>query len=585
MALLAAAYLAGVLTIASPCILPILPFVFSRAGKPFASGSLPMLAGMIATFAAVATLAAVGGGWAVQANEVGRTAAFALLALFALTLISPRLATAVAGPVVVLGGWMSARARPNRATARGSFVLGIATGLLWAPCAGPILGLILTGAAFEGANARTTFLLVAYATGAATSLALAVLAGGKLIAPTRDTLGLGPRLRQATGVAVLAGVTIIALGLDTMLLAPLSYAGTARVEQSLLDGFGADPRPAPGEVRVTAANDGREPYRSHLPVEGTLPSLDGAVAWLNSAPLSATQLRGKVVLVDFWTYSCINCIRTLPYLRAWAEKYKSQNLVVVGIHSPEFAFEKRLENVKDAVRSFGLDYPIAIDSDFKIWRSFRNSYWPALYFVDAEGRVRHHVYGEGEYQRSEKVIQDLLAEAVGSRASDQALVTPDGRGAQAPPGIGRVQSSETYVGYEKGSNFASPEGIKADAPRIYSIAEPRLNQWGLVGNWTVGAEKASLGEPGGGIVYRFGARDLNVILGPGASGKPVGFRVTVDGKAPGADHGADTDADGNGSVSSTRLYQLVRQLDGTRERTFEIRFLGPDAEAYAFTFG
>ena len=588
MTLLIVSYLAGVLTIVSPCILPVLPFVFARAGTPFLRGVLPMLIGMAATFAAIATLAYVGGSWAIQANEIGRAAAVALLALFGLTLISPAVAAIVSAPLVGLGDRLSRKVPADGAGVGASLLLGAATGLLWTPCAGPILGLILTGAALKGANLETTLLLAAYAMGAATSLALAVLAGGRVLAAMKRALGTGEHIRRALGFAVLAGVAVIALGLDTGALARLSYASTAGIEQALLDGFSTSPS---RDTTRLASSDTNAPsgtplaYRSSLPVEGELPPLDGAVAWLNSEPLTAAALRGKVVLIDFWTYSCINCIRTLPYIRAWAEKYKDQGLVVIGVHSPEFAFEKQLDNVKGAVRDFDISYPVAVDSNHQIWNAFRNSYWPALYFIDSKGRIRHHQFGEGGYARSERVIQDLLAEAAGNRRADGGLVSPQAPGAQAAPDLARLRSRETYLGYEQATGFVSPEKGGANQPRDYTPGTPRLDQWGLSGNWTVGAERATLNAPDGGIALRFSARDLHLVLGPGTDGRPVRFRVSLDGEPPGADHGADIAADGTGTVSETRLYQLVRQTDEVRERRFDIHFLDPGVDAYAFTFG
>ena len=589
MTLFVASYLAGVLTIVSPCILPILPFVFSRAGQSFARSVLPMVVGMAATFAAVATLAAVGGSWAVHANEIGRFAAIALLAVFGITLISSRTAAVLTRPIVALGDRLSGTGASDKPSVGGSLLLGAATGLLWAPCAGPVLGLVLTGAALQGANPQTSLLLAAYAAGAATSLALAVLAGGQVFAAMKRSLGVGHRIRQGLGAAVLAGVAAITLGLDTGLLTRLSYASTAGIEQSLLDRVPEKSEAAStgstGPSMRLAANDARQGYRSSLPIEGTLPSLDGAVQWLNSEPLTAEQLRGKVVLVDFWTYSCINCIRTVPYVRAWAEKYKDQGLVVIGVHAPEFAFEKRIPNVERAIRNFGITYPIAVDNDFKIWRAFGNSYWPAHYFIDAEGRIRHHHFGEGDYEESEQVIQELLAEAKGGRRTAVGFVAPDAQGAEAAPDLARARSGETYVGYQRASSFASPEAMGADEARDYTVGWLRLNQWGLAGSWTVGAEQAELNQAGGAISYRFRARDLHLVLGPGPNGKPVRFQVTIDGKAPGANRGADIDAAGNGTVSETRLYQLVRQSGDVQERTFEIRFLDGGVEAYVFTFG
>ncbi|NEJ74077.1 redoxin domain-containing protein [Rhizobium phaseoli] len=589
MTLLIIAYLGGALTILSPCILPILPFVFARAGQPFVRSTLPMLAGMAATFALVATLAAVGGSWAIRANEYGRLAAIVLLALFGASLLSPRFASTLARPIVDLGNNLVNASSSGRTapTVKSAVILGVATGLLWAPCAGPILGLVLTGAALQGANLQTTFLLAAYAAGAASSLAVALLVGGKIFTAMKRSLGVGDRIRQVLGAAVLAGVAVIALGLDTSLLARFSYASTASLEQAVLDRLHAKPlgssEVASNDATITAA-DATKPFRSDLPVEGHTPSFGGAVEWLNSKPLTTEQLRGKVVLVDFWTYSCINCIRTIPYVRAWAEKYADQGLVVIGVHAPEFAFEKKVDNVKKALSDFKIGYPVAIDNDYKIWRAFDNSYWPAAYLIDAKGQIRYHHFGEGNYGATEKAIQDLLREA-GSQTTASAPVAPDAKGAEAGPDLGNIRSGETYLGYAQAANFASPEGLQADATQSYSISEPGLNGWGLSGTWIVGRDQATLDQAGGGITYRFSARDLHLVLGPGAGGKPIRFQVTVDGKAPGADHGSDIDADGNGVVSATRLYQLIRQSGPVVARNFEIRFLDPSVQAYAFTFG
>ncbi len=564
MTLFAVAYLAGALTIVSPCILPILPFVFARGGKPFVSSTLPMLAGMAATFTAVTTLGAAAGNWAVQANELGRIAAIAVLGLFGLTLVSDRIAILVTRPVVALGNRLSDAARPGIG---GGLLMGVATGLVWAPCAGPVLGLVLTGAALQGPGPRTSLLLGAYAAGTATSLALALLAGARVVAAMRRLLGLGSHLRRAAGVAVLAGVGVIGLGLDAGLLARLSHAGTTAIEQHLLDRVGAQP-PA-----LSAA----------LPVEGMLPALDGATMWLNSPPLTADALRGKVVLVNFWTYSCINCIRSLPYVRAWAEQYRDRGLVVIGVHSPEFAFEKHVGNVARAIGRFGLPYPVAVDNDFRIWRAFGNSYWPSLYLSDAEGRIRYHHFGEGSYQRTENAIRDLLAEAAGRPQAAAGFVVPQATGAQAPADPAGAGSDETYLGFRQAANFASPAGMLPDRPRDYTAGALRRNQWALTGNWTVRPDRAVLNHAGGTIAYRFDARDLHLVAGTG--GGSIRFRVTIDGRPPGVDHGADTDADGLGILTDTRLYQLVRQADGAHERLFEIRFLDPGAEAYALTFG
>jgi cytochrome c biogenesis protein CcdA/thiol-disulfide isomerase/thioredoxin len=605
MALFLLAYLGGVLTIVSPCILPVLPFVFARADRPFVRGGLPMLVGMAVTFAAIATLAAVAGGWAVETNQYGRAAAIALLALFGLTLVFPGLADRLARPLVALGARLSRSAEgtaSDRPAVLPSLLLGVATGLLWAPCAGPVLGLILTGAALQGASIGTSLLLLAYAAGAATSLALALLVGGRAFAAMKRSLGAGEWIRRGLGVAVLAAVAAIVLGLDTGILTRISTASTAALEQGLLDRFGVRSN-APSSVVMNGgpAMMGGNPAMMNggpammikgksaagdadLAVEGALPPLAGATEWLNSPPLTADGLKGKIVLVDFWTYSCINCLRAIPYVRAWADKYKDQGLVVIGVHAPEFAFEKNVKNVRSAVADLKIDYPVAIDNDYAIWRAFNNQYWPAHYFMDAQGRIRHHHFGEGDYDESERVIQQLLAET-GKTGVAEDLVAVNASGAEAAPDMSNVGSPETYVGYDRAENFISPGGAVQDARHVYAAATPRLNEWALSGDWTVGKEEAILNEKGGSIVYRFHARDLHLVLGPGPDGKPTQFRVTIDGMAPGANHGTDADADGQGIVTRQRLYQLIRQSGDISDHTFEIEFLDPGVAAYAFTFG
>jgi cytochrome c biogenesis protein CcdA/thiol-disulfide isomerase/thioredoxin len=624
MLLIVLAYLGGALTILSPCILPVLPFVFARADQPFVRSGLPLLAGMALTFALVATLAAVGGGWVTQANQYGRWLAIALLAIFGLTLLFPRFADHLMRPLVSAGNRLSnfAQADGQQVRAGSSFLLGIATGLLWAPCAGPILGLVLTGAALRGASVGTTLLLAAYAAGAATSLAVALLIGGKVFTAMKRSLGAGEWIRRGIGALMLCGVAAIALGFDTGILARVSTVATGGLEQKLVDKL--SPNAAPGKApaagnpadasggAMASANPAPQPAANAdadstvanaaqggammrtaaeaapLPVEGVLPPLNGAVQWLNSPPLTTQDLRGKVVLVDFWTYSCINCLRSLPYVKAWAQKYKDQGLVVIGVHAPEFAFERNIDNVKKATHDLGVDYPVAIDNNYAIWRALNNQYWPAHYFVDAKGQIRYHHFGEGDYAESEKVIQQLLTEAGHANASKVAIGIANGgaQGVQAAADNADMQSPETYVGYQRAENFASPGGEVADKTHTYAApSQPGVNDWGLAGSWNVGAEHATLAAPSGRIVYRFHARDLHLVLGPGKDGKPVRFRVSVDGAAPGASHGTDVAADGSGTVTGQRLYQLVRQTGEVGDHTFSIEFLDPGVQAFAFTFG
>jgi len=318
--------------------------------------------------------------------------------------------------------------------------------------------------------------------------------------------------------------------------------------------------------------------------EGPSPDFSGALDWLNSAPLSTKSLRGKVVLVNFWTYSCINSLRELPYMKAWAEKYKDAGLVVIGVHAPEFIFEKDPDNVKNAVRDLKVAYPVPIDSDHSIWRAFRNNYWPADYFIDAKGRIRYHHYGEGEYAKSERVIQTLLREN-GATGLDEGAVVIAAEGAEAPPG-GDVRSPETYAGYARAENFASPERMAREARKTYSLPlRPALNQWGLGGSWTAGAESDTLESAPGKIVFRFHGRDLHMVLGPAKDGPPVRFRVKLNGAARGEDHGSDSGADGAGEIRQPRMYQLVRQKGPVKDATFEIEFLDPGVRVFSFTFG
>src|SRR5262245_60412639 len=316
-----------------------------------------------------------------------------------------------------------------------------------------------------------------------------------------------------------------------------------------------------------------------------LASLERANDWLNSPPLTAPALRGKVVLVDFWTYTCINWLRTLPYVRAWDEKYRNQGLVVIGVHAPEFAFEKNINNVRWAVKDMRIDYPVAVDSEHVIWRAFRNQYWPALYFIDAQGRLRHHHFGEGAYEQSEMIIQRLLNETGAGGIGDD-LVSVDARGLEVAADWGSLKSPENYVGYERTQNFASPGGAVLDKPRMYEVpARLRLNEWALSGDWTVRKDATALNKPGGTIAYRFHARDLHLVMGPAAPGTSVRFRVLIDGKPPGSAHGTDVDEQGYGTVSEQRLYQLIRQPKPIADRQFEIEFLDSGVEAFAFTFG
>ena len=576
MLLILLAYLGGVLTILSPCILPVLPFVFARADRSFTRSTLPMLAGMAATFSIVATLAAVGGGWAVRANAIGRWAALILLAVFGIALVFPSVSDRLTRPLVAMGSRLSERQPGQRESIWSALVLGVATGLLWAPCAGPILGIIFTAAALKGASFNTTLLLLAYALGAATSLALALLVGGKVFARMKKSMGASERIRQVLGVLVLIGVGAIAFGVDTRFLSNLSSAQTSGIESGLARKLGISQQTNSSNARTNAAGE------LVLPVEGMLPPLDGLGPWFNSAPLTRGQLKGKVVVIDFWTYSCINCLRTLPYLKAWDAKYRKDGLVIIGVHAPEFAFEREPANVARAIQDLGIRYPVAIDNNYVLWHALNNQYWPAHYFVDAQGRIRFHHFGEGEYAMSERVIRQLLAEA--GHAPTSGMAQANASGTEAAAALNEIGSPETYIGYYRADRFVSPGGLLRDKPKTYASAPLSLNDWSFTGPWIDVRQSARSLAPGAKISFRFHARDLHLVLGS-TSGKPVRYRVTLDGQAPGADAGVDTNGQGTGSVTDQRLYQLVRQKGPVLDRTFTIEFLDSGVEAFSFTFG
>jgi thiol-disulfide isomerase/thioredoxin len=384
-------------------------------------------------------------------------------------------------------------------------------------------------------------------------------------------------IRRALGVAVILGMIVIALDEDTNVLTKFSLANTAQAEEHLSGPFYSS---AP--VVLTASSAESHPA---LADEGRLPDLGGAIAWLNSAPLNDKSLRGKVVLVDFWTYTCINSLRPLPYVKSWAAKYKDAGLVVIGAHTPEFSFEHEPGNVETAVRDLKVTFPVAVDSNYRIWQAFNNQYWPAQYLIDGKGRIRYHHFGEGEYDEIERVIQELLKEN-GATGLDESNVSVSAVGVEAAADFANEASPETYVGYRQAERFASPGRVAKDSPKTYSPpANPSLNQWGLSGSWNVGSESAVLQAAPGKILFRFHSRDLHMVIAPAKDGRPVRFKVTLDGAAPRDNCGVDSAPDGAGVVREPRLYQLIRQKGAIEDRTFEIEFLDPGVQAFVFTFG
>ena len=559
MVLLILSYLGGVLTILSPCILPVIPFVFARSGRSFWQSSFPLLVGMALTFAVVATIASIGGGWAVQANAYGRYVALAVLALFGVTLLVPSIAERITRPLVRAGSNLS-NVSAGRANVGQSFVLGIATGLLWAPCAGPILGLVLTGAALGGGRVWTAVLLLAYALGAATSLGVAIFAGQRVLNAMKRSLGVEEIIRRVLGVLILAGVFVIAFGLDHGLLTKLSGSSTNALEEGLISHV------QPGMMNTHVDASGKV----SLDNEGPMPAIPAASSWVNTAPLTAASLRGHVVLVDFWTYSCINCLRSLPYVKNWADHYRQAGLIVIGVHTPEFAFEKERANVTKAVKDLGIDYPVALDNEYSVWNAFKNEYWPAHYLIDGRGIIRYHHFGEGNYDETEAAIRQLLA----------------AQGATLPPAI-----NVSATGIEQAADdadVATPETYLGEARREHYVAQTTpltLNEWTLKGSWHADPEHITLTGGQGDVVLRFHARDAHIVLGPPNGKRPASFEVLLDGKAPGTDAGVDVDAAGHGSVTAQRLYGVIREHGAVVDHTLTIHFTTPGVQAYSLTFG
>ena len=372
--------------------------------------------------------------------------------------------------------------------------------------------------------------------------------------------------RRALGVAGIVGFVALALCSNANVVTKFHVMSTAKAEGSL---FGAL----------------RRGFQPSLGDEGAMPELDGAIGWLNSAPLSRQSLRGRVVLVNFWTYTCINSLRPLPYVKSWAAKYKDAGLVVIGVHTPEFTFEHEPMNVENAARTLNVTFPVAIDSKTRIWQSFNNQAWPAQYLVDAKGRIRYHHFGEGDYGEIERAIQELLKEN-GAAGLASGTTSVSGVGIEAAPDWADEQSPETYIGYRRTQNFTSQEKVNRDSIQTFSApGKLSLNHWGLSGLWNVNAESAVLQEVPGKIVFRFHSRDLNLVLAPAKDGKPVRFVVRLDGAAPSGNCGVDTAPDGSGEIREPRLYQLIRQKGPIVDRTFEIEFLDLGVQTLDFTFG
>ncbi|AZZ36394.1 cytochrome C biogenesis protein [Bdellovibrio sp. qaytius] len=570
MLLIIITFIAGLLTILSPCILPVLPFIFSQSGKPFYKSGLPLLVGMSVTFSLFSALAVVGGEFIIQANQYGRYIALAFLTLFGLTLIFKETLERLFQPLANLGQAMSSSKLNN--SVFGSFIMGISTGLLWAPCAGPILGLVLTGAAAQNNLSHSIVLLLAYSLGASTSLALAIFLGDRFIKKAKGFLKYDEIFKKTLGVFVLIGVLAISLNWDRKILTALSKFETTNVENKLLNLVQSEKKETKDEKEDASAMMMRAGGSANqAQVEGDLPDFPENLTWLNSKPLTREDLLGKVVLIDFWTYSCINCLRTLPYVKQWAEKYKKDDFIVIGVHTPEFAFEKNKDNVMNAIKDLGVTYPVVLDNQYQIWNAMNNNFWPAHYFIDRQGRIRFHHFGEGDYENSEKKIIELLTEHGVELSKSDVNAKLDLAGVHAQASGQKGISPETYLGSARAENFKT------------SGTDLALNEWSLSGKWLTETERAVLKKSGGKITYRFKARDVNFVL----VGKNIKFKVTLDGAAPQTSHGLDVDAEGKGVVNGHRLYQLLK-LDNEKlnsDHVIEIEFMGAPVEAYAFTFG
>jgi cytochrome c biogenesis protein CcdA/thiol-disulfide isomerase/thioredoxin len=574
------AVLAGVLTVLSPCILPILPALLSASvsqknpHRPFW-----IVLGLATSFALFGTIFAVFKSFLGLTNGELRDAALAILLFFGLSLLMPRLWEHIGSTIstfIQRASWMSRLSAESGPA--GTFLLGGALGLVWAPCAGPILGIILTLATVQASFLSTFLLMWAYALGAALPMLLIGYGGQKVVKRLQRFRGVGSVAPKVLGIVTLGAVAGLYFNLDTLLLShlPSTLFLSNTVEQKLV-AHAPSKASAHTVAETTAMN---APVPSSLPVLGAMPKFADITGWINSPPLTRKELRGKVVLVDFWTYSCINCIRTLPYVRRWYEKYKDQGLVVVGVHTPEFAFEKKTANVEKAVKQFGIPYPVAIDSRYGTWNAYSNQFWPAHYLIDAQGRIREVHFGEGDYKKTEKAIQSLLAEA-GTLNKKVALSGP-----LALVNFMEIQSPETYLGYGRAERFASPETVEPDSTMNYSFPQSLgLNEWALLGTWRVEGEKAILKGPKGDVRFRFHAPKLNIVMK--GSGEKVKARVFLDGKPlPVGLYGSDVAPDGSVTVRNAKLYNLVSLPgDDTGSHVFEIRFEAPGAAIYTFTFG
>jgi cytochrome c biogenesis protein CcdA/thiol-disulfide isomerase/thioredoxin len=589
------AIIAGLLTVASPCILPILPPLLSASvATPLRHRPFWIVLGLAGGFTLFGTTFTLFGSFLGLSNTVLRQAALAFLFFFSLSLIWPKLWEGIGTRISLFAQRLMGRGRPAAEQGRlHALLLGGSLGLVWAPCAGPILGIVLTLATVQPSFARTLLLMGGYSLGAAAPMLLIGYGGRRIAGRLQRFRSWGPISHKALGFLTLATVIALFFNLDTLLLArlPGGLFITNRIETVLVGKkeAGAAPQGRPDEtaaapgVALAAIGAPTSVDAAPLPVMGPMPEFAGITAWINSPPLSAADLRGKVVLVDFWTYSCINCIRTLPYVTRWFGKYKDEGFVVVGVHTPEFSFEQELGNVEQAVVRNHIHYPVALDNGYGTWNAFKNHYWPAHYLIDAQGQIRETHFGEGQYEETERAIQALLAEA-------KLLHQPVGLdSARKPVDFSKIRSDETYIGYARAERFTSPQPMRHDTAENYSAPTALSpDEWALEGTWRISSEAARLEAPGGSIRFRFEAPKLNLVMAGGEDGtKAVTGRVYLDGKPVSPRlRGADVQSDGTVMIGASRLYNLVAlSPSDDAPHLFELRFDRPEVELFAFTFG
>lgn len=565
-----ASLFAGFLTFLSPCVLPVLPLIFSTSLGKSKWRPLYIVSGLVFGFTLLGILFNFLGSFFGISPQTIRWISIILLFLAGIFFIFPSLSAKVFSPISRKLG----NVEVSEENFWGAFLIGISLGALWSPCAGPIFAIVLSGAIVQKKFLDSFFLLFAYAIGAGIPMLMVAYLGNRLVQKIKTFARYENKIRRLTGVLLILAAGIFVLELDARLIAsiPISLFNSNKLEDQIVNKIQNNrsdlmARHSPNEIS------------SKLPVLGLLPPLSGGIDWINSKPLTKEELRGKVVLIDFWTYSCVNCLRTLPYVKNWYKKYHDQGFVIIGVHTPEFAFEKEKENVAKAVKDLGIFYPVVLDNDYAIWKNFDNHYWPAHYLVDAEGRIREIHHGEGEYAETETAIQVLLKEKgvlIQKNASEKVEEEVD---------FSRIRSPETYLGYERASNFKSSQEVVPDQFSSYTFpSELSLNQWGLSGSWKIEKEKITNQNSHAKIRFQFEARKLNLVMGA-AEKNPIEATIKIDGKVIETNLSGKDVKNGKVLIQDSRLYELIDLKEVRGVHLFEIEFLNSNIFAFAFTFG